>query len=74
MEILDEVRSDVKEIKKFIFEGAMAQNYVTKEMFELKVVSMQESIDEKKEKIDKLEKNQNKVAWLIISAVILAVL
>jgi len=78
MEILNEVRGDVKEIKKFIFEWWMAKNYITKEVFDLMMSDKDNTIAEIQksslERIKKLENNQNKLAWIIITAVILAVL
>lgn len=74
MEMLTEVREDVKEIKKFIFEWGMAKNYVTREMFDKTVEIMELKLMDREEQIKKLEKNQNKVAWLILSAVIIAIL
>lgn len=74
MEMLVEVRDDVKEMKKFIFEWGMAKNYVTKEMFDKTVEIFEMKLQDREEQIKKLEKNQNKVAWLILSAVIVAVL
>lgn len=74
MEMLVEVRDDVKEMKKFIFEWGMATNYVTKEMFNKTVEIFEIKLEDREKKIQKLEKNQNKVARLILSAVIVAVL
>lgn len=74
MEMLVEVRDDVKEMKKFIFEWGMANNYVTKEMFNKTVEIFEIKLKDREEQIQKLEKNQNKVARLILSAVIVAVL
>lgn len=74
MEMLVEVRDDVKEMKKFIFEGGMAKNYVTKEMFDKTVEIFELKLQEREEQIKKLERNQNKVARLILSAVIVAIL
>jgi hypothetical protein len=52
----------------------MATNYVTKEMFNKTVEIFEIKLKDREDQIRKLEKNQNKVAWLIVSAVIIAVL
>lgn len=74
MEILEEIRWDLKEVKKFLFQWELQEKFVPREIFNDRVKSLEDKITEKEVKIDKLEKAQNKVAWLIISAVILAVL
>jgi Sec7-like guanine-nucleotide exchange factor len=52
----------------------MAKNYVTKEVFDMMMTEKDEKIKTFGETIKKLESNQNKIAWLIITAVVVAVL
>lgn len=74
MEILEEMRWDLKEIKKFLFQWELNDKFVPREIFNDRIAWLEEKIREKENKIDKLEKAQNKVAWLIITAVIIAIL
>ena len=74
MEILTEVRDDVKDIKKFIFEWPMDDKYVSKEKFDTTVEFMKQQFVQREKEIQELRKNQNKVAWIIISTVLVAIL
>lgn len=72
MEILTEVRDDVKDMKKYLFEWWMKNDYVSKEEFNLTIQLFKDKLAEKEKEIADLKKNQNKVAWVIISAVLIA--
>jgi len=74
MEILTEVRDDVKEIKKYIFEWPMEDKFKKKNTFNLTVDFMKEQLKQREKEIYDLKRNQNKVAWIIITAVLIAVL
>jgi hypothetical protein len=52
----------------------MAKDYVSKEIFNNTISGLEQKIVDKEAKIEKLEKAQNKVAWLIISAVLIALI
>lgn len=74
MEILTEVREDVKDIKKYLFEWPMEDKFVSKQTFELTVEFMKDQLAQREKEILDLKRNQNKVAWIIISAVIIAII
>lgn len=74
MEILTKLEKKVDEIHTYIFQWEMAKNYVSREIFDLTVKDFESKITDKEDEIKYLKANQNKVARLIISTVILAVL
>lgn len=74
MDILTEVREDVKDIKKYLFEWPMEDKFVSKQTFELTVEFMKDQLAQREKEILDLKRNQNKVAWIIISAVIIAII
>ena len=74
MEILTEMRGDVKDIKKYLFEWPMDDKFVSKEKFDTTVEFMKEQLVQREKEIQELRKNQNKVAWIIISTVLVAIL
>jgi len=73
MKILEKLETKVDEIHKFIFQGEMARNYVTKEIFDMTVKDFEKEIRDKNEQINELKRNQSKVAWFIIFAVLSAI-
>lgn len=74
MDILQKLEAKVDDIHKFIFQWEMAKNYVTREMFEMTIKDFNEKINDKDKQIKKLESNQSRIAWLIITAVLMAVI
>lgn len=74
MEILTEIKQDIKEVKKFLFEWPLEEKFVPKEIFDLTINFFKEQLAQREKDIADLRRNQNKVAWLIISTVLLAII
>jgi len=77
MAILEKLEKKVDEIHTFIFKWEMAKNYISREMFDLKVATlekeMQDRLKEKDAEIKSIKSNQNKIAFIIITLFIWAI-
>ena len=73
MEVLEKIEKKVDSIYKHIFEWWMAKDYVSKEIFNNTVLTLDQKIVDKDREINELKSNQNRVAWFIILAVLSAV-
>jgi hypothetical protein len=52
----------------------MDDKFVSKKTFEITVEFMKEQLAQREKEIAELRRNQNKVAWIVISTVIIALL
>lgn len=77
MSILEKLEKKVDEIHTFIFKWEMAKNYISREMFDLKVETlekeMSDKLREKDNEIKEIKDTQKKVAFIIITLFIWAV-
>lgn len=77
MELLEKLEKKVDDIHVFIFQWEMAKNYISRELFELKISTlekeMKDKLKEKDDEIQSIKSNQNKVAFIIITLFIWAI-
>lgn len=74
MEILWKLEKKIDAIHKWLFEWEMGAKYISKDYFDLTIQMLKQQIKDKEYEVAELKANQNKIARIIISAVILAVL
>ena len=74
MELLEKLEQKVDDIHKFIFQWEMAKNYVTRDVFNLTIKDFEQRIEDKDKQIKELKSNQSRIAWIVITAVLLAVI
>lgn len=71
MVVLEKLEKKVDEIHDYIFKGEMAKNYVSRELFNLKVETLekdfQEKLLDKQKEIVDIKANQTKVVFIIIT-------
>ncbi len=77
MNILKKLDKKVDDIHDYMFKWEMAKNYVSRELFNLKVETMekefQDKLKDKDNEIKNIKWNQTKVAFIIISLFVTAV-
>lgn len=71
MVVLEKLEKKVDEIHDYMFKGEMAKNYVSRELFNLKVETLekdfQEKLLDKQKEIVDIKANQTKVVFIIIT-------
>lgn len=73
-ETINKIDENVSKISSFIFEWWIEEKFVSQKTFELTIEAMQKEIEQKWKIIDELKTNQSKVIWIIITAVLTAIL
>lgn len=73
-ETINKIDENVSKISSFIFEWWLEDKFVSQKTFELTVEAMQKELETKWKMLDELKSNQSKVIWIIITAVLTAVL
>ena len=73
-ETINKIDENVSKISAFIFEWWIEKRFVSQKTFELTVEAMQKELETKWRMLDELKSNQSKVIWIIITAVLTAVL
>ena len=73
-ETINKIDENVSKISSFIFEWWIEEKFVSQKTFELTIESMQKEIEQKWKIIDELKTNQSKVIWIVVTAVLTAVI